>query len=324
MIGYYIHHHGSGHLHRARAVAASWGSQITGLSSLPRPADWPGEWVRLEDDAPVDPGADVTAGGHLHWVPRRHPGLGQRMGALSAWLVAAKPRVLVCDVSVEVAVLARLHGVPVVTVVQPGERSDDPHLLGYGISDALVALWPETADIRTGLPLRLRSRIRYLGGLSRFPATAAGAVRDRSVAVLWGRGGGADPERLLEAARAGSAGWTWTMLGGQTWSADPFAVLSTAEVVITHAGQNAVAETAAARRPAVVIPQIRPFWEQHVTARALRAPRWPATVLDTLPRRGWTDLLERTAGLDGSAWSAWCDDRAASRFVQVVREVAAA
>ena len=53
MIGYYVHHHGAGHSTRATAVAracAALGERVVGLSSRPRPADWPGEWVELPDD----------------------------------------------------------------------------------------------------------------------------------------------------------------------------------------------------------------------------------------------------------------------------------
>ena len=323
MIGYYVHHHGSGHLHRARAVARLWGAEITGLSSLPRPADWPGQWVRLEDDAPASADSDVTAGGQLHWVPRLHAGLRGRMGALSAWIVAADPALLVCDVSVEVAVLARLHGVPVVTVVQPGVRTDDAHLLGYGISDALVAMWPASAGITTGLPPRLDSRIRHLGGLSRFGSDHAAVAEERSVVLLWGSGGEGPPPQAVRRAREQSPGWSWTVLGGQSWVEDPFAALSRARVIVTHAGQNAVAETAAARRPAVVIPQTRPFQEQHVTAQALHDPSWPTTVLEDFPSQGWDSVLDHTSRLDGQAWSHWCDGQAAGRFVGVLQEVAA-
>lgn len=50
MIGYYVHHHGSGHLRRAQAVAAVWGHEITGLSTLPRPLAGPANgctWTML-------------------------------------------------------------------------------------------------------------------------------------------------------------------------------------------------------------------------------------------------------------------------------------
>ena len=123
-IGYYVHHVGSGHVNRARAVAAAVGADVTGLSSLERPDDWRGDWLVLErdDDAPTP--LDVTAGGHLHWVPKHDPGLRNRMARVSRWIAESRPDVLVSDVSVEVTLLARLLGVPVVSFVLPGRRTD--------------------------------------------------------------------------------------------------------------------------------------------------------------------------------------------------------
>ena len=46
MIGYYVHHHGSGHLHRMCSVSAELarlGHPVTALSSLPPPPGWDGE-----------------------------------------------------------------------------------------------------------------------------------------------------------------------------------------------------------------------------------------------------------------------------------------
>ena len=78
-IGYYVHHHGRGHLHRAGAVARALsrrhGCTVTGLSSFPHPAEWSGDWAggwlelaRDDDPLPPLPTAhhDVTAGGRLH------------------------------------------------------------------------------------------------------------------------------------------------------------------------------------------------------------------------------------------------------------------
>lgn len=328
MIGYYVHHHGSGHLHRARAVADAWGAEITGLSTLPRPTGWPGEWVQLADDAPVgdapaDEDRDVAARDHLHWAPLGHPGLSSRMAHLASWLDAARPGLLVSDHSVEVTLLARLHGVRVVGVVLPGLRSDPAHLLGYGVCDALVAMWPDGARMRTGLPPELRSRLRCLGGMSRFAPVTHPEERDPvpRVAVLWGRGGDGPPLREIATAREQTHGWTWTVLGGEDWVDDPFTVLRSADVVLTHGGQNAVAETAAARRPAIVVPQARPFDEQSQMGHALTDEGWPAVVCPSLPSRGWPELLERVRALDGQRWGPWCDGRAAERFAQVLREV---
>ena len=56
-----------------------------------------------------------------------------------------------------------------------------------------------------------------------------------------------------------------------------------ADVVITHAGQSCVADVAAAPRPAIVLPQQRPFDEQHATAETLRRDRLAVAT------RGWPD-----------------------------------
>ena len=91
--------------------------------------------------------------------------------------------------------------------------------------------------------------------------------------VLSGRGGTELTLDQLAAAQAETPGWTWTVLGppGTRWVADPWPLLCAADVVVTHAGQNAIADVATARRPAVIIPQPRPHDEQATTARALDA-----------------------------------------------------
>ncbi len=67
------------------------------------------------------------------------------MAALSAWIADTRPDALVVDVSVEVALLARLHGVPVLTLAQPGRRRDSAHTLGYAVSEQILAPWPKAA-----------------------------------------------------------------------------------------------------------------------------------------------------------------------------------
>ena len=128
----------------------------------------------------------------------------------------------------------------------------------------------------------------------------------------------------LADARDATPGWEWTALGGGlgSWVADPTAVLREADVVITHAGQNAVAEVAAARRPAVVIPGERPHDEQRSTGRVLASGPWPALVRTSWPSSGWSSLLDSARALDGSAWASWCDGHATSRFASVLADVA--
>lgn len=325
MIGYYVHHVGRGHLHRATAVAAASTVPVVGLSSLPRPAGWKGEWVTLPRDDEGRHGGDVTAGGRLHWAPLQDAGLRSRMATLSSWIGNEGPRLLVADVSVEVALLARLHGLRVASFVLPGRRDDEAHLLGFGVSSVLLAAWPAgVPGLLPGLPAALASRVQHVGGLSRFPVAPSPRVRRPGpprVTVLLGRGGGGPSRATLDAARAQTSQWQWTVLGGglSVWTDDPFPVIRDADVVVSQSGQNSVAEVAAARRPALVVPATRPHAEQTTTARALASGGWPLEVEPTLPTDGWADRLERLRRLDGERWADWCDGRAAARAAEILR-----
>ncbi len=323
-VGYYVHHVGRGHLQRARSLAAHHartdGAPVTALSSLRRPDDWPGEWV----DLPRDDDGDAVcpaARGRLHWAPLRHDGVRARAAAVSAWIERARPAAMVVDLSVEVLLLARLHGVPTVGVVLPGRRDDAAHRLGFDVADALVAFWPPQAhDMLRGVPYDVKDRVECLGALSRLPVADLPRPPGERRAVLLLGGGGHDAAAEQLPDTIGS--WSWTVLGGArgTWAEDPSAALRAADVVVTHAGQNAIAEVAACRRPAVVVPQQRPHEEQATTGAVLRDGGWPAVVRATWPEDAAP--LDRAATLDGAGWSGWCDGRAAARFAAVVGRVA--
>ncbi len=322
MIGYYVHHQGRGHSHRALALAGQLGEPVVGLSSLTPPEGWSGQWVELERDDLSPSASDPTAHDRLHWAPTADPGLRTRTAQISAWIAAHRPRLMVCDVSVEVAVLARLHGVPVVTVVLPGRRTDAAHLLGFDISTHLVGMWPPAAhDMLPDLPAPLRERVHPLGAVSRYPVRAPGTRRPGPPRALLMTGVGGDvlSAAQVEQAQLQSPGWEWSVLGGHgSWSADPRAALEDADVVVTTAGQNSLAEVASARVPAIVIPQDRPHDEQRTSAAALVAGGLPVLVEDRFPDHGWSGRLQSAGRLDGARWSSWCDGLAAERFAHLV------
>ena len=323
MIGYYVHHQGRGHLHRALAVAAELDEPVTVLSSLPQPVDQHGPWVQLDRDDRGGPPVDPDAGGRLHWAPIADDGLRDRTHQISHWLAEVRPRLLVVDVSVEVALLARLHGVPVVSVVLPGRRDDPAHLLGLDVADALVAVWPPQATeaMLPGLPTEIHRRLQAVGGLSRHPVHDPPPRRPgpRRAVLLAGAGGSALTAEMVEDAVRATPDWEWTVLGALgRWEDDPHTVVRDADVVVTHAGQNAIAEVAAARRPAIVVPQERPHEEQAVTGSVLRSGPWPVLVEDEWPETGWAARLERAAALDGVAWATWCAGGAAARFARLL------
>ena len=331
MIGYYVHHHGRGHLEMARCVAARLTGNVTGLSSLGRPAGWPGEWLTLPRDDAAEAAIEPAAHGQLHWAPLGDQGLRDRMAAIAGWIQRAAPSVLVVDVSVEVTALARLMGVPVVSVVLPGRRGDPAHRLGHALAEALIAPWPAPCpESCSTAPARRLTRIRHVGAFSRFdgrppapsPARRGGTL---SVAVLSGGGGSEVTGRHLRRAAAATPGWAWTILGGTAgqWAEDPWPALCRADVVITHGGLNAIAEVAAARKPAVVVPQDRPHGEQRATAHAL-ARAGLAVTADPWPQDAtWPALLRAARELGGARWAAWSTGTGAQDAAQIIESIGA-
>jgi hypothetical protein len=325
VIGYYVHHQGAGHLRRMESIAPHSHQDVTVLSSLPRPASYRGEWVRLApDDQDPDP-RDVTAGGTLHWAPRHDAGLARRSAQILAWLADARPALVVVDVSVEVALLVRLAGVPVVVAAMRGDRSDRPHVTAYDLADALLAPWSE--EVPAPWPQRWLDKTAHVGALSRFdgrerPAPRVSTGRPRAL-LLWGEGGGGPSGQDIAAMRAATPDWDWQLAhpGSRLDPDELWSALCGADVVVTHGGQNAVAEVAAARAPAVVVAGPRPFDEQQHTVAALREAGL-AVGLDGWPDpEQWPRLLRQAVQVGGHGWGRWSygDGAArAARFLDVL------
>ncbi|CAM5430916.1 hypothetical protein I6J39_02915 [Streptomyces californicus] len=310
MIGYYVHHHGSGHLHRARSIAAHSPFPVTGLSSLPAPQGWPGPWVSLPRDDDGDPATfgDVTAGGRLHWAPVLHAGLRGRMARIAEWVAATSPALLVSDVSVEVALLARLLGTPTAVAAMRGERGDAPHRTAYDLAELLLAPWPSTLP-EPGWPRHWRAKTVHTGAFSRFdgrspapPEARADRTRARRVLLLMGSGGRDVSAAEIAAARAASPGWRWTTLGGPDgrWEADPWPALCAADVVV---------------------PQERPFGEQAATGRALARDRLAVVATRWPDAADWAALLEQAYARGGDRWSRWAPGDGAARAARALADV---
>ena len=136
------------------------------------------------------------------------------MAALSGWIGDTRPDAMVVDVSVEVALLARLHGAPVLTMAQPGRRVDPAHTLGYTVSEQILAPWPAgVGPIWQTAATATTGKIIHLGAVSRFGVlTEPGVGTPYTVLVLNGAGGGALDSPVGQ-AEAATPGWDWVHLG---------------------------------------------------------------------------------------------------------------
>ena len=332
MIGYYAHHRGAGHLNRAMSIARELHDDVTILSSSPRPDNWTGGWVDLPLDHSAhdhDPAADATAHGALHWAPLGSNGLLARTGVITDWLRRYTPSAVVVDVSVEIALLVRLHGIPVVYVAQPGDRSDSAHSLGYRASSAIIAVWPPAVDALT-VADDIAPRIEAVGAISRIPTVAPLPREPDQIAVLAGLGthGVSALDAAVAEARRAMPDARWVILSGAD-SATVAHTLRTSALVFAHCGENALAEIAASRVPAIIVPEARPHDEQYAMGRALAASDMPVAVVEARDGGGfgpnppdWAQLARETAALDGEAWSVWCDGDAARRAAAIVTRVA--
>lgn len=327
MIGWYVHHHGYGHVARFRAVQPHLRERVRAFSSLPRP-DGLGddvEWIVLPHDADTieredgtlcDPrDGDPTARGALHWAPHDHPGHRARLARIAAR--ADDLRVFVVDVSAEVVAFARLLGLRTVAVTQPGERTDAAHALAYDLADRILAPWAHGA-VPSGALSPRTDRVVWTGGISRYDGRVADAAdAERSVLFL-GRALDDDVRRTAERQLA-AAGWRTCAIGHDAASRidDPWSLLSSHTVVVSAAGQNSVADLAAAGARAVVVAQDRPFDEQRHTACALHRWNLARVAPEGVDAAGVVALVEAAAG-DEPDWARWQVAGAAERAAEAV------
>ena len=316
-IGWYVHHQGAGHLQRARAVAAALprpctilgtlaGFDTAGLDSLDLPDD------RLLGDATFE-GRDGAAERPeaFHYAPLNHPGLRTRMARIAEWAARTDPALLVVDVSVEVALFARLLSVPTLVVRLAGTRTDQPHLEAFRSANRLLAPFPAALD-GAGVPDWVRAKTDYAGFLGG-PAQATFEA-SRDIVVVFGRGGaGGDLSALAAAARSVPDRF-WHVLGpvsgtGPTpanlylhgWVSDVERWIARADLLIGGGGDGVVALAAAHARRFLCLPEMRAYGEQIEKAAALARlgaaivhEGWP-------PASAWPDLIRAGLALDPTA-----------------------
>jgi UDP-N-acetylglucosamine:LPS N-acetylglucosamine transferase len=304
---------------------------VTVLSSLAIPDQPNFSTVQLPRDDAAASVLDPTANGTLHWAPLHDNGLRERMQAVADWVSAMKPDLMVVDVSVEVAMLARLLGVPVLVMAMPGDRTDSPHDLVYRAAEHIVAPWPE--ELYEPQWLRPHAtKTTYVGGISRFdgraltPASADSDSDGVNILVLNGAGGSGLDMTAVNRCAAMHPQYRWSALGvaGAPWVDDPWSALCSADVVISSAGQSSVADIAAAGRPAIIIAEDRPFAEQHAMAWALERGGLAVVRHGWPPLEEWPALIEQARTFDDDRWQRWGTRGSAARAAATMLRVTSA
>ncbi|MBW8173092.1 hypothetical protein K0651_08535 [Ornithinimicrobium sp. Arc0846-15] len=318
VIGYYVHDHGAGHLTRAKVIAANLrqrGHEVVFLGSdLQREA---GITLPKDNDG-SEPFVDPDAFGALHWAPLAHAGFSAKMAAIATWVLERRPNIFVVDISAEVVTLLRLLGVNTVLVAQPGDRSDDAHTLAFRCATAILAPWPPEASPNPALQPYTK-KVFHTGGISGLDA----ARQSGNTGVLLSGRDGTTTGDLLQHLSEQLPDMAWVEVGGSQWVDDVGAVLARAAVVVTHCGQNAIADTAAIDIPAVLYAQARPHEEQvYLGAELSRLGLAVCVGSQDLARLDWatavTEAIRRP-----SQWARWQTVEAASRAADIIERVGA-
>lgn len=160
-LGYYAHHHGSGHCRQIDKFAAllpvDTKRQLIVFTSLSRDdydftAVDETQIVRLQvEDECADDVLKGRAGEHwqpasLHYSPVGNSNIQKRSHQILDTIYQCKIDLMIIDVSVEVAMLCRAASIPYLYIRLPGIRDDTPHLNAFAGALALLAPYPRLLE----------------------------------------------------------------------------------------------------------------------------------------------------------------------------------
>lgn len=175
-IGYYAHHHGSGHCRQADKLASllgpklSW--QLTVFTSLSSDsyrftALTETQIIRLNpEDELLDDVLTGRAGQYwqpasLHYSPVGNSDIQTRSWQILDAIQQRQIDLMIIDVSAEVAMLCRAASVPYLYVRLPGERNDTAHISAFTGAIGLLAPYPKALEAAT-TPDWVKQKTLYL------------------------------------------------------------------------------------------------------------------------------------------------------------------
>ena len=332
-IAFYVHHHGSGHIMRCLAIAKHLkncsvtflGSDLEKYAHL-IPANI--RCIYLPIDTNLDTNFNTTDNNQvagLHYAPLNIQGQRERVSQLTLFFKESHPLLLIVDVSVEVAMLARLSGVTYIYIKQHGNRQDIAHEIAYRNAEAIIA--PYDAKLEVNTEDWIVEKAFYSGNFSRFTNTfiKPSKVYNNVVTVMIGAGGSSIDSDFIKHLSDTCLNWKFNVVGDLN-SSDllPYAenvtlmrrvdevreIINSSAIIIGNTGHNTVMEIATMGKPFITIPEERPFEEQAVKAKALEQLDLATIVEPTeLFTTDWPALLDK-AKYKSPDWEMYNNDNA--------------
>ena len=141
---------------------------------------------------------------------------------IAQWVETSQPTLVVVDVSAEITQYFRLLGVPVISMLQHGDRTDSAHLCGYDAAYKLLAPYPESLE-SDSVPLWKKQKTIYVPGFSRYSGYSLSKSQARKklginqqqkvVLVLKGKGGDKHCLQSISEAAKITPEWQWFIVG---------------------------------------------------------------------------------------------------------------
>lgn len=291
MIGYYAHSHGSGHCNYANIFAKVFGSALTVFTDREYAFGPDVAVVNLENENPdgneyhrehfPEPRA-------LHYAPVNITKITRRNALILKNVLARKISLLIIDVSVEVAMLARVSSIAYAYVRLLGDRDDIPHLNAYEGASFLLAYFPKELE-SPSTPSWICDKTVYLGFLSKHmlnmepsEAPVISNTGNRPIVLhLKGFGGNRafDYENLNDDYDIYAIGPEHKTQEGH--AVKPLGIvkctkayIKTADVIIAACGSNTTSEILHLGKSFLAVPQKRHYQEQERMAESLHRLGW--------------------------------------------------
>ncbi|SDF08222.1 hypothetical protein SAMN05421636_11131 [Pricia antarctica] len=292
MIGYYAHSQGSGHCNYANLFSKIFGKSLTVFTDRNHAFDRGTDVVMLENEDPdgneyqrscfPEPRA-------LHYAPVNIGKITRRNKTILDNVLKRNISLLIIDVSVEMAMLARVSSIPYAYVRLQGDRNDIPHLNAFEGASFLLAYFPKEME-SVDTPSWITNKTVYFGFLSKFMFDKGVNKRPVEFRIglkpillhLNGFGGtrafdfGNLPKRydiyVIGPGRGGSDRRSGIEYIGVV--DDTRAFINHADLIIAACGLNTTSELLSLGKRFVASPEKRHFEEQEYIARNLDRLGW--------------------------------------------------
>lgn len=281
MLSYYAHHHGSGHCNYAQIFSKAFDYESVIFTSSNFQFNPNVKIEKLASEDPDGTGTDqkfIPPPAYLHYSPVGQKTIQHRSAQILNRIIREEVKLLIIDVSAEIAALARSASIPYSYVRLPGERNDPGHLQAFQGAVFLLAYFPEAFE-SPNTPTWVKEKTIYLGFFNRFSKIEYLKFKSqnnyiKNVVVLSGKGGN---EELLKALSRLQKRFHYSEInvygaedlrlqqGNLRFKKPTINLLKTlerADLIVANCGLNLTSEILETGKPFLSIPETRPFNEQ--------------------------------------------------------------